>query len=72
MTMFVSTTRIAPAPRRCSSLVLRLIRAKNDPAKHRLRAYLLTQTDERMRENLGFSELDIRALRSGQFSPTKD
>ena len=72
MTIFVSTTKIAPAPRRCSSLVLRLIKAKNDPVKHRLRAYLLTQTDERVRESLGFSELDIRALRSGLFSPTKD
>ena len=72
MTILVPTARLAPTPSRCCSLVLRLIRAQNDPVRDRLRSCLLAQTDERLRESLGFSEVDIRTLRSGQFSPTKD
>jgi hypothetical protein len=51
---------------------LRLIRAQNDPVKDRLRSCLLAQTDERLRESLGFSEVDISTLRSSQFPSTKD
>jgi len=65
MTILVPTARFAPAPSRCCSLVLRLIRAQNDPVRDRLRSCLLAQTDERLRESLGFSEVDIRTLRSG-------
>jgi hypothetical protein len=63
MTISVAPTSFAPAPSRCSSLVLRLIRGQDDPVRRRLRAYLLAQSDERLRESLGFSELDIRTLR---------
>jgi hypothetical protein len=74
MTILVPTARLAPAPSRCCSLVLRLIRfqndAENDTVRDRLRSSLLAQTDERLKESLGFSEVDIRTLRSGQFPPT--
>jgi transposase len=43
--------------------VLRLISAKNDPAKRRLRDYLLAQSDKRLKESLGLSDGDLRALR---------
>jgi hypothetical protein len=72
MTILVPIARLAPAPGRCCSLVLRLIRAQNDPVKDRLRSCLLAQTDERLRESLGFSEVDISTLRSSQFPSTKD
>jgi hypothetical protein len=80
MTILAPTARLAPAPGRCCrtfntllcSLVLRLIRAQNDPVKDRLRSCLLAQTDERLRESLGFSEVDISTLRSSQFPSTKD
>jgi hypothetical protein len=72
MTILVPTARFSSAPSRCCSLVLRLIRAQNDPVRDRVRSCLLLQTDEHLRESLGFSEADIRTLRSGQFSPTKD
>jgi hypothetical protein len=68
MTIIVPTPRQACVERtanRCSSLVLRLIRAQNDPAKRRLRDYLLEQSDDRLRASLGFSDLDIRVLRGG-------
>jgi hypothetical protein len=72
MTILVPTARFASAPSRCCSLVLRLIRAQNDPVRDRVRSCLLLQTDEHLRESLGFSEVDMCTLRSGQFSPTKD
>ena len=49
--------------RRRSSLVLRLIRAQDDPAKRRVRDYLLAQTDNQLKQSLGFSDNDIRLLR---------
>jgi hypothetical protein len=74
MTILVPTARLAAAPSRCCSLVLRLIRfqndTENDTVRDRLRSSLLAQTDERLKESLGFSEVDIRTLRSGQFPPT--
>ena len=70
MTILVTTARLAAAPSRCCSLVLRLIRFQNDTVRDRLRSWLLAQTDERLKESLGFSEVDIRTLRSGQFPPT--
>jgi hypothetical protein len=65
MTTSVAPIRLAAAPSRCSGLVLRLISAQDDPVKRRVRAYLLAQSDERLREGLGFSELDIERLRRG-------
>jgi len=74
MTILVPPARLAPAPSRCCSLVLRLIRfqndTENDTVRDRLRSSLLAQTDERLKESLGFSEVDICTLRSGQFPPT--
>jgi hypothetical protein len=58
--------------RRRSSLVLRLIRAHDDPAKRRVRDYLLAQTDDRLKKSLGFSDSDICALRRGRFSLAKE
>jgi hypothetical protein len=49
-----------------SSLVLRLIKARDDPAKRRLRDYLLAQTDDRLKQSLGFTDSDIRVLRRGR------
>ena len=48
---------------RRSSLVLRLIRAQDDPVKRRLRDYLLAQTDNQLKQSLGFSDNDILLLR---------
>jgi hypothetical protein len=70
MTILVPAARLALARSRCCSLVLRLITAQNDPVRDRLRSCLLAQTDERLKESLGFSEVDICTLRSGQFPPT--
>lgn len=67
MTILTPLTRMLAGLERAdgqrSSLVLRLIRAQDDPAKHRLRDYLLAQTDERLKQSLGFSDSDIRILR---------
>jgi hypothetical protein len=68
MTILVPARRqpgVEPAVSRCSNLVLRLIRAQNDPAKRRLRDYLLEQSDDRLKASLGFSDIDIRVLRGG-------
>jgi hypothetical protein len=69
MTIHFSTARKllgAEKPIRAgSSLVLRVIQAQNDPAKRRVRDYLLAQTDKRLKENLGFSDADLHVLRSG-------
>jgi hypothetical protein len=69
MTIHFSTVRkllCTEKPTRAgSSLVLRLIQAQNDPAKGRVRDYLLAQTDKRLKESLGFSEAELRLLRSG-------
>jgi hypothetical protein len=67
--MLASLERTA---QRRSRLVLRLIRAQEDPVKHRLRNYLLAQTDDRLKESLGFSEDDILELRGGQCPLPKD
>jgi hypothetical protein len=45
-----------------SSLVRRLIRAKDDPAKERIRAWLCDIDDERLRR-FGLTEQDIAMLR---------
>jgi hypothetical protein len=45
-----------------SSLVRRLVLAKNDPAKQRIRAWLSDIDDERL-FSLGFTSEDIAALR---------
>ena len=62
---------IAKRPARCrktrSSLVRRLVQAKDDPAKQRMRRWLSDISDERLL-NLGVTPEDIALLRgSGNF-----
>jgi uncharacterized protein YjiS (DUF1127 family) len=45
-----------------SSLVRRLVQAQDDPAKHRIRAWLCDLTDEQL-SSLGLTPEDIAALR---------
>ena len=47
------------------SLFQRLIKAREEEARRRVRMYLVAMDDERLM-SLGFSEDDIRALRSGE------
>ncbi|MGA7323709.1 MAG: hypothetical protein WBX25_04320 [Rhodomicrobium sp.] len=65
MTILVPSVRMQAGHEhsRCSSLVLRLIRAQDDPVKRRLRDYLLAQPDDRLKQSLGFSANDIHLLR---------
>jgi hypothetical protein len=49
-----------------SSLVRRLISAREDAAKSVVHWHLLQHTDERLKESLGFTDDDIRALRGGE------
>jgi hypothetical protein len=49
-----------------SSLVRRLISAREDAAKSVVHWHLLQNTDERLKESLGFTDDDIRALRGGE------
>ncbi len=46
-----------------SSLVRRLVRAQNDPAKQRIRAWLTNISDEKLL-NFGLSAADIALLRA--------
>jgi hypothetical protein len=58
---------VAPAEERKvkSSLVSRLIKAREEQAKRRVLAYLADMGDARLR-TLGFTDYDIKALRSGE------
>lgn len=49
-----------------SALVRRLISAREDAAKSVVHWHLLQNTDERLKESLGFTDDDIRALRGGE------
>jgi hypothetical protein len=64
------TTRSLGRPKAGSSLVRRLVQAKDDPAKQRVRAQLSAVDDERL-FCLGFTSEDIAALR-GTASPTAE
>ena len=48
-----------------SSLVRRLVQAQDDPAKHRIRAWLCDLNDEQL-SSLGCTSEDIAVLRSTQ------
>ena len=48
-----------------SSLVRRLVQAQDDPAKHRIRAWLCDLNDEQL-SSLGCTSEDIAVLRDGQ------
>jgi hypothetical protein len=67
MTILIPSARMRAGHERTdgrrSSLVLRLTRAQDDPVRRRLRDYLLAQTDDRLKQSLGFSDNDIRLLR---------
>ncbi len=56
-----------PTELKLSALVRRLISAREDAAKSKIHRYLTQQTNEQLRESLGFSDDDIGALRAGQF-----
>jgi hypothetical protein len=66
MTMQGQHQNIAKGPARCrqagSSLVRRLVQAKNDPAKQRIRRWLCAINDERLL-NFGLTPEDIALLR---------
>ena len=76
MTILIPGTRqlgdatVTACPR--SSLVLRLIRAQNDPAKCRIRDFLLALSDGQLKEGLGFSGDDICALRMSPYALPRD
>jgi hypothetical protein len=55
-----------PAPG--SSLVRRLVRARNDPGKERIRMWLIELDDAELRSGLGLTPEDIATLRAS--SPT--
>jgi hypothetical protein len=50
-----------PAP--SSSLVRRLVRARNDPGKERIRTWLVELDDAELRSSLGLTPEDIASLR---------
>jgi len=55
----------ASLPTSKSGLVHRLVRARNDPGKERIRTCLLNLTDAQLRLGLGLALEDIAVLRAG-------
>ena len=51
-----------------SSLVRRLVRAKNDPGKERIRMWLIALDDAELRSGLGLTLEDIAALRASSLT----
>lgn len=49
-----------------SSLVKRLITARDDPGKRRIRDCLLRLSDQDLKTKLGMTDADVRALRTGE------
>jgi hypothetical protein len=47
-----------------SSLVLRLVQARNDPGKERVRMWLLNLDDAQLQSGLGLTPQDIAVLRA--------
>jgi len=52
-------------PTRGSGLVRRLVRARNDPGKERVRMWLLNLDDAQLQSGLGLTPQDIVVLRAG-------
>jgi hypothetical protein len=52
-------------PTRGSGLVRRLVRARNDPGKERVRMWLLDIDDAQLQSGLGLTLEDIAILRAG-------
>ena len=46
-----------------SALVRRLVRARNDPGKKRIRMWLINVDDAQLRSRLGLTQEDIAVLR---------
>ena len=46
-----------------SALVRRLVRARNDPGKERIRMWLIDVDDTQLRSRLGLTQEDIAVLR---------
>jgi hypothetical protein len=57
--------RLGEPPKARSSLVRRLVRAHDDPAKRRIRAWLSGLADEKL-TGLGLTPADIAILRGGR------
>ena len=55
----------ASLPMTGSSLVHRLVRARNDPGKERVRMWLLNLDDAQLQSGLGLMPQDIAVLRAG-------
>jgi hypothetical protein len=47
-----------------SALVRRLVQARNDPGKERIRMWLIDVDDTQLRSRLGLTQEDIAVLRS--------
>lgn len=60
----IARPTLRPAPMRRAALVTRLTRPGLDPAKRRIRAQLMLQSDEQLRDGLGWSRVDIDAFRA--------
>lgn len=54
-----------------SSLVRRLVRAKNDPGKERIRMWLIDLDDAELRSGLGLTQEDIAALRAASLASSR-
>ena len=65
MRQISSFTLQATLPTTGSSLVRRLVRARNDPGKKRIRAWLMDLDDAQLLSGLGLTRDDIAVLRGG-------
>ena len=52
-------------PKMMSGLVCRLVRARDDPGKERIRMWLIDLDDARLKSGLGLTAEDIAVLRTG-------
>jgi hypothetical protein len=66
MTVHFSRQVIATLPSRGAGLVRRLVRARSDPGKERIRLWLLDLTDGQLRSGLGLTLEDIAVLRAAR------
>jgi hypothetical protein len=56
-------------PKMGSGLICRLVGARNDPSKERIRKWLISIDDARLRSGLGLTQEEIAVLR--EWRPTK-
>jgi hypothetical protein len=62
----VARTLLASLATRGSGLVRRLVRARNDPVKERIRMWILDLADAQLRSGLGLTSEDITVLRAAR------